>query len=149
MAPGLRSGRTGHPRVAGTGGADPGGCSPQRTDAGGEGRCLRTRLRVGAAGMLANCLLSVAVLLLLVRCSLAAEGKHAPSRYLLQHAVAECDFYAFTFFTSRLWHLLWKNENMLSGKWIFCLTRAAFCNPLLGAWFTGCVDAAVVCSTAF
>ncbi|XP_026025805.1 UPF0606 protein KIAA1549L isoform X1 [Astatotilapia calliptera] len=75
MAPGLRSGRTGHLRVAGTGGADPDGCSPQRTDAGGEGRCLRTRLRVGAAGMLANCLLSVAVLLLLVRCSLAAEEK--------------------------------------------------------------------------
>ncbi|XP_054867923.1 UPF0606 protein KIAA1549L isoform X2 [Amphiprion ocellaris] len=69
MATGVRSGRTGHP------GADPGGCSPLRTDAGGAGRCLRTGLRAGAAGMLANCLLSVAVLLLLVRCALAAEEK--------------------------------------------------------------------------
>jgi len=79
MAPGLRSdGRAGHTEVVGACGADPGGCSPQRTDAGGEkGRCLRTRLRDGAAGMLANCLLSVAVLLLLVQCAVAAEGKNA------------------------------------------------------------------------
>lgn len=76
MAPGLRSGRTGHPKVVGAGGAEPGGCSLQRTDAGGEGRCLRTRWRVGAAGMLANCLLSVGMLLLLTRCALAVEGKH-------------------------------------------------------------------------
>ncbi|GAA6235193.1 UPF0606 protein KIAA1549L homolog isoform X1 [Lates japonicus] len=86
MAPGLRSGRTGHPEVVGDagGGADPGGRSPQRTDAGGGGlggggggerRCLRTRWRTGAAGMLANCLLSVGMLLLLVRCALAAEEK--------------------------------------------------------------------------
>ncbi|XP_033483240.2 UPF0606 protein KIAA1549L [Epinephelus lanceolatus] len=75
MAPGVRSGRTGHPKVVGAGGAEPGGCSPRRTDAGGEGRCLRTRWRVGAAGMLANCLLSVGTLLLLVRCALAAEEK--------------------------------------------------------------------------
>ncbi|XP_041848928.1 UPF0606 protein KIAA1549L [Melanotaenia boesemani] len=77
MAPSLRSdGRTGHPEVEGACGADPGGCSPHRTDAGGEkGRCLRARLRAGAAGMLANCLLSVAVLLLLVRCAVAAEDK--------------------------------------------------------------------------
>ncbi|KAM9408705.1 UPF0606 protein KIAA1549L [Pholidichthys leucotaenia] len=65
MAPGVRSGWTGHP------GADPGGCSPQRTDVGGE----RRRLRTGAAGMLANCLLSVAVRLLLVQCASAAEEK--------------------------------------------------------------------------
>ncbi|XP_072236532.1 UPF0606 protein KIAA1549L isoform X2 [Leuresthes tenuis] len=77
MAPGLRSdGRAGHAEVVGACGADPGGCSPQRTDAGGEkGRCLRTRLRDGAAGMLANCLLSVAVLLLVVQCAVAAEEK--------------------------------------------------------------------------
>lgn len=82
MAPGLRSGRTGHPKVVvGAGGAEPGGCPPRRTDAGGEGRCLRTRWRAGAAGMLANCLLSVGMLSLLVRCALAAEGKH--TRYEL------------------------------------------------------------------
>ncbi|XP_069549739.1 UPF0606 protein KIAA1549L isoform X1 [Brachyistius frenatus] len=75
MAPGLRSVRTGHPKVVGAGGADPGGCSPRRTDSRGDGRCLRTGLRAGAAGMLANCLLSVTVLSLLVRCALAAEEK--------------------------------------------------------------------------
>ncbi|XP_039988254.1 UPF0606 protein KIAA1549L [Xiphias gladius] len=75
MAPGLRSGRTGHPVVVGAGGADPGGRSPKRTDARGEGRCLRTRWRAGAAGMLANCLLSAGMLSLLVRCALAAEEK--------------------------------------------------------------------------
>ncbi|XP_044046281.1 UPF0606 protein KIAA1549L isoform X2 [Siniperca chuatsi] len=75
MAPGLRSRRTGHPKVVGAGGAEPGGCSPPKTDAGGEGRCLRTRWRAGAAGMLANCLLSAGMLLLLVRCALAAEEK--------------------------------------------------------------------------
>ncbi|XP_056237530.1 UPF0606 protein KIAA1549L [Seriola aureovittata] len=75
MAPGLRSGRTGHPKVVGAGGADPGGCSPQRTDAGEEGRCLRSGWRAGAAGMFANCLLSVGMLSLLVRCALAAEEK--------------------------------------------------------------------------
>ncbi|XP_029986677.1 UPF0606 protein KIAA1549L isoform X2 [Sphaeramia orbicularis] len=81
MAPGLRSGRTGHPKV-GAGGADPvgggcgGGCSPLRTDTGGgEGRCLRTRWTAGSGGMLANCLLSVGMLVLLVRCALAAEEK--------------------------------------------------------------------------
>ncbi|KAM7423985.1 hypothetical protein PAMA_000375 [Pampus argenteus] len=78
MAPGLRSGRTGHPEEVGAGGADPaaaGGRSARRTDAGGEGRCLRTKWRAGAAGMLANCLPSVGMLLLLVRCALAAEEK--------------------------------------------------------------------------
>ncbi|XP_070821244.1 UPF0606 protein KIAA1549L [Chaetodon trifascialis] len=75
MAPSLRSGQAGHPKVVGAGGAEPGGSSSQRTDAGGEGRCLRTRWRAGAAGMLANCLLSVGTLLLLVRCALAAEEK--------------------------------------------------------------------------
>ncbi|XP_039650098.1 UPF0606 protein KIAA1549L isoform X2 [Perca fluviatilis] len=75
MAPGLRSGRTGHPEVVGAGGADPGGRSPRRTDAGGEGRCLRARWRAGAVGMLANCPLHVGMLLLLVRCALAAEEK--------------------------------------------------------------------------
>nr|XP_046240996.1 UPF0606 protein KIAA1549L isoform X9 [Scatophagus argus] len=73
MAPGLRSGRTGHLKVVGAGGAEPGGCSPQKTDV--VRRCLRTRWRAGAAGMLANCLLSVGMLSLLVRCSLAAEEK--------------------------------------------------------------------------
>nr|XP_020464047.1 UPF0606 protein KIAA1549L-like isoform X2 [Monopterus albus] len=73
MAPGLRSGRTGHPKVLGAGGADPGGCSTQRTDAGGDRRCTRTRWRAGTAGMLSNCLLSVGMLLLLVRSALAAE----------------------------------------------------------------------------
>lgn len=76
MAPGLRSGRAGHPKVVGTGGADPGGCSQRRTDGGGDGRCLGTRWRAGAAGMLANWLPSVGMLLLLARCALAAEGKH-------------------------------------------------------------------------
>ncbi|KAM9366094.1 UPF0606 protein KIAA1549L [Symphorus nematophorus] len=79
MAPGVRSGRTGHPELvvvgAGGGGEEPGGGgrSPRRTDAGGEGRCLRTRWRAGAAGMLANCLLSVGMLSLLVRCALAED----------------------------------------------------------------------------
>lgn len=76
MAPGLRSGRTGHPKVLGDGGEESGGCSAQRRDSGGEGRCLRSRWRAGAAGMIANCLLTVGMLLLLVRCALAAEGKH-------------------------------------------------------------------------
>uniref|UniRef100_UPI0037E92C4E UPF0606 protein KIAA1549L n=1 Tax=Semicossyphus pulcher TaxID=241346 RepID=UPI0037E92C4E len=74
MAPGVRSGRrTGHPKVvvAGAEGEDPGG----RSDAGGEGRCLRTRWRAGAAGMLGNCVLSVGMLLLVVRCAVAAEEK--------------------------------------------------------------------------
>lgn len=75
MAPSLRSGRTGHPSVVGAGGADPGGCSAQRRDSGGDGRCLRSKWRAGAAGMLANCLLSVGMLSLVVRCALAAEGK--------------------------------------------------------------------------
>ncbi|XP_062284149.1 UPF0606 protein KIAA1549L [Scomber scombrus] len=79
MAPGLRSGQTGHPEeVVGAGGADlaaAGGHSPRRTDTGGERRCLRTNRRVGAAGMLANCLLSAGTFLLLVRCALAAEEK--------------------------------------------------------------------------
>lgn len=74
MAPCLRrSGQTGHPKVVDPAAA--GGCLPQRRDAGGEGRYLRTRWRVGAAGMLANCRLSVGMLLLLLRCALAAEGK--------------------------------------------------------------------------
>ncbi|XP_041648010.1 UPF0606 protein KIAA1549L [Cheilinus undulatus] len=75
MAPGVRSGRrAGHPRVSvvvGAGGDDPGG----RPDAGGEGRCLRTRWRTGAAGMLGHCVLSVGMLLLVVRCAVAAEEK--------------------------------------------------------------------------
>eukprot|EP00064_Thunnus_orientalis_P005309 superscaffoldBa00000512_g5323 len=78
MAPGLRSGQTGHPEEVRAGGADPaaaGARSPRRTDTGGEGRCLRTKWRAGAAGMLANCLLSAGMLLLLVRCALAAEEK--------------------------------------------------------------------------
>lgn len=71
MSPGLRSdGRAGHPEELGGCGADPGGCWPPRTDAGGEkGRCVR---RSAAAGML----LSVAVLAAVVRCAAAAEGKH-------------------------------------------------------------------------
>ncbi|XP_060897669.1 UPF0606 protein KIAA1549L isoform X2 [Labrus mixtus] len=78
MAPAVRSGRrTGHPKVSavvvavGAGGEDPGG----RSDAGGEGRCLRTRWRTGAAGMLGNCVLSVGMLLLVVRYAVAAEEK--------------------------------------------------------------------------
>ncbi|XP_071385300.1 UPF0606 protein KIAA1549L [Centroberyx affinis] len=76
MAPSLRSARTGHPGP-GTSGVDPAdGCrSPQRTAAGGEGWCLRSKWRAGAGGMLANCLLSMGILLLLVRCALAAEDK--------------------------------------------------------------------------
>ncbi|KAM9860637.1 UPF0606 protein KIAA1549L [Aulostomus maculatus] len=77
MAPALR--RTGHPKVVivGAGGTDPAGtsgCSPLRRDV--EGGCLRTRWRAGGAGMLANCLLSVGMLLLLVRCALAAEERN-------------------------------------------------------------------------
>ncbi|XP_074469691.1 UPF0606 protein KIAA1549L [Sebastes fasciatus] len=71
MAPGLRSGRrtAGHP---GDGRSSP---RWRRTDAGLEGRCLR-RTRCRRAGMLAhNCLLSVGMLALLVRCALAAEEK--------------------------------------------------------------------------
>ncbi|XP_068173703.1 UPF0606 protein KIAA1549L [Antennarius striatus] len=75
MAPGLRSGRTGQPGVVGAGEAEPGGCSAQRTDTVGRGRCLRTWWRSGVAGMLANCLLSVGLLLLIVRCAVAAEEK--------------------------------------------------------------------------
>lgn len=107
MAPGLRSGRTGHPEVVvlvvvGAGGADPGGCSPQRTDAGGEGRCLKTRLRTGAAGMLAHCLLSMAVLSFVVRCALAAEGK--PSTEMSAPACrGTVWFVAFTSFTCGLY----------------------------------------------
>ncbi|XP_034536213.1 mucin-5AC-like [Notolabrus celidotus] len=81
MAPGVRSGRrTGHPKVSAAaavvvvvvaGGEDAGG----RSDAGGEGRCLRSRWRAGAAGMLGNCVLSVGMLLLVVRCAVAAEEK--------------------------------------------------------------------------
>ncbi|XP_017260584.1 UPF0606 protein KIAA1549L isoform X2 [Kryptolebias marmoratus] len=95
MAPGLRSdGRPGQREEVGASrsistssissssssscGAEPGGCSARSSAVGGGGRgcCLRSRLRVGAAGMLANCLLSVAPLfLLLVRCAVAAEEK--------------------------------------------------------------------------
>ncbi|KAF7665002.1 hypothetical protein LDENG_00156790 [Lucifuga dentata] len=77
MAPGLRSGRTGHPQV-GAGGAElADGSSPRRTEAGGEQRCVRSRWRAGAGarGMLANCLLSVGMLSLLGRCALASEDK--------------------------------------------------------------------------
>ncbi|KAM9764755.1 UPF0606 protein KIAA1549L isoform 2-T2 [Menidia menidia] len=67
MAPGLRS----DGRAAGHRGAEPGGCSPQRTDPGGEtGRRLRSGRRAGAAGMR-----SVAVLLLVVQCAVATEDK--------------------------------------------------------------------------
>lgn len=72
MAPGVRTGRSGHPGVL-EGAGD--GCSAHRRDPGGEGRCLRSRWRAGAAGMLANCLLSAGMLSLLVRCAAAAEGK--------------------------------------------------------------------------
>ncbi|XP_013857342.1 UPF0606 protein KIAA1549L isoform X2 [Austrofundulus limnaeus] len=81
MATGLRSdGRPGQREEAGASGggcgAEPGGCSARRTAVGGDqGGCLRSSLRAGAAGMLANCLLSVAPLLLLVRCAVAAEEK--------------------------------------------------------------------------
>ncbi|KAK5915208.1 hypothetical protein CesoFtcFv8_000821 [Champsocephalus esox] len=75
MAPGLSSGRTGHPEVLEARGVDLGGSSPRRRNAGGERRCSRTERRAGAAGMLANCLLSVGMLSLLVRCALAAEGR--------------------------------------------------------------------------
>ncbi|XP_026175878.1 UPF0606 protein KIAA1549L [Mastacembelus armatus] len=75
MAPGLRSGRTGHPKVLGGGGGDPGGWSLQRTDAGVERRCSRVRWQIGAAGMLANCLLFVGMLLLLTQCALASDEK--------------------------------------------------------------------------
>lgn len=70
MFPGLRSdGRAGHPEEPGARVAEPGGCSAPRTDAGGEkGRCVRS----AAAGML----LTVAVLAAVVRCTVAAEGKH-------------------------------------------------------------------------
>ncbi|KAM4743700.1 UPF0606 protein KIAA1549L [Anableps anableps] len=81
MAPGVRSdGRVGHPEVPGACGADTDyGCSPCRRDAGGNRgrRCLRSGLRAGAAGMLAYCLLSVALLSILVRCAVAAEEKSA------------------------------------------------------------------------
>lgn len=127
MAPGLRSGRTGHPKVVGAGGADPGGRSPpRRTDAGGEEgrRCLRTRWRAGAAGMLANCLLSVGTLLLLVRCALAAEGKHTteiipPITHRLMCCIHLCHIYM---------HIV-KSWNIFGAKWVFCCTQAAFCNP--------------------
>lgn len=72
MAPGLRSsGQTG--RSSGRGGRG-GGCSRLRTDPGAVRRCVRTRWRAG--GMPVNCLLSVGMLSLIVRCALAAEGKH-------------------------------------------------------------------------
>ncbi|XP_047187673.1 UPF0606 protein KIAA1549L [Scophthalmus maximus] len=67
MAPGVRSGRTGHRRV------EPGGRPPRRTDAGGEGRCPGSRWRAGAAG--ARRLLTVGMLSLLLRCASAAEEK--------------------------------------------------------------------------
>ncbi|MEQ2218803.1 hypothetical protein XENOCAPTIV_008393 [Xenoophorus captivus] len=74
MAPGVRSdGRVGHPEVPGAYGGDADdGCSPRRRIAGGDRgrRCLRSGLRVGVAGMLENCLLSVALLSLLVRCAI-------------------------------------------------------------------------------
>lgn len=72
MAPGVRSGQAGHPGVLGGAG---GGCTAHRRDPGGEGRCLRSRWRAEAAGMLASCLLSAGMLSLLVRCAVAAEGK--------------------------------------------------------------------------
>ncbi|XP_032417034.1 UPF0606 protein KIAA1549L isoform X2 [Xiphophorus hellerii] len=79
MAPGVRSdGRAGHPEVPGACGADAyDGCSPRRREAGGDRgrRCLRSGLRAGAAGMLSYCLLSLALLSLLVRCAVAAEEK--------------------------------------------------------------------------
>ncbi|XP_076002953.1 UPF0606 protein KIAA1549L isoform X2 [Genypterus blacodes] len=80
MAPGLRSGRTGHPGV-GTVGAEPpaDGCPPTSTDAGGERRGVRGRWRAGAGagagGMLVKCLLSAGMLSLLARCALASEDK--------------------------------------------------------------------------
>lgn len=78
MAPGLRSGRTGHSRAAGAGGGEEaGGCPVISRDSGGEGRCLRGRWRAGTSGMLAKCVLSAGMLSLLVRCALAAEGKQS------------------------------------------------------------------------
>ncbi|XP_037304182.2 UPF0606 protein KIAA1549L isoform X1 [Pungitius pungitius] len=75
MAPGLKGGRAAHPEVVGAERADPGGTSPRRKDAGGEVTRSRTRWRPGAAGMLADCLLSVGMLSLLVRCAVSAEEK--------------------------------------------------------------------------
>ncbi|XP_043992978.1 UPF0606 protein KIAA1549L isoform X2 [Gambusia affinis] len=79
MAPGVRSdGRAGHPEVPGACGADAyDGCSPRRREAGGDKgrRCLRSGWRAGAAGMLLDSLLSLALLSLLVRCAVAAEEK--------------------------------------------------------------------------
>nr|XP_040017097.1 UPF0606 protein KIAA1549L isoform X2 [Gasterosteus aculeatus aculeatus] len=75
MAPGLKGVRAGHPVVVGAGRADPGGTSPRKKDVGGEVTRSRTRWRPGAAGMLADCLLSVGMLSLLARCAVSAEEK--------------------------------------------------------------------------
>ncbi|KAM8893547.1 UPF0606 protein KIAA1549L [Spinachia spinachia] len=73
MAPGLKGARASHPERVAAGRADPGGTSARRKDAGGEVMRSRTRWRPGAAGMLAECLLSVGMLSLLVRCAVSAE----------------------------------------------------------------------------
>ena len=140
MAPGLRSGHIGHPEeVVGAGGADlaaAGGHSPRRTDTRGEGRCLRTNRRAGAAGMLANCLLSAGTFLILVRCALAAEGKHTqrvtPSQLVQgKHTLIKCIMvcHTFTCVLQYVWLLL--DLIVIRLKRIFCFTRAAFCNPHL------------------
>lgn len=130
MAPGLRSGQTGHPKVVGAGGADPGRRSPRRTDAGGEGRCLRARWRAGAVGMLANCLLYVGMLLLLVRCALAAEGKHTAELSAQRtHMLMCCIITSVTSKPTLGVTSVASSWNILGGKWVFCFTHVAFCNP--------------------
>lgn len=100
MATGVRSdGWVGHPEVPGACGVVDDGCSQRRREAGGDRgrRCLKSGLRDGAAGMLAYCLLSVALLSLLVRCAVAAEGKLAaelcaPTRWGTCWSVALASF---------------------------------------------------------
>ncbi|KAM4602911.1 UPF0606 protein KIAA1549L [Polymixia lowei] len=72
MAPSLRSVWTDHPKL-GTSRVVSDRCSAQRTDGGRERWFLRSKWRAGAGGMLANCLLSVGMVLLLVQCAVATE----------------------------------------------------------------------------
>lgn len=79
MAPSLRSAWTDHPNL-GTSRVDVAvECSMIDVGGKGEGWFLRTRWRGSAEGMLANCLLSMGIVLLLVQCALAIEGKHTSS----------------------------------------------------------------------
>lgn len=77
MAPRLRSARRDFPKLHTCGAAAGDGRSPGWIGVREAGWFRRTRRRDGAEGMSANCLLYIGMVLLLLQCAQATEGKEA------------------------------------------------------------------------